>query len=119
MAGSKGVVTEIKKATGRRSSPDEEIRPVLEGLRNESSMSEICSGEGVAASLYSKRSMGLLEAGGNGMTRGALRDAATDEIKRLRQENGQGRSPLSFRLQTESVGQHMFPEPVKRPTICG
>jgi transposase len=95
MAKSKDVITQIKKATRRRFSPDEKIRIVLEGLRGESPISEICRREGIAASVYYKWSKGFLEAGKNGLTRDTLRDATTDEVKRLRQENEQLKQSLA------------------------
>ena len=54
MAKSKDVVTQIRKATRRRFSAEEKIRVVLEGLRGELSISEICRREGIASSVYYK-----------------------------------------------------------------
>jgi transposase-like protein len=50
-----------------RFSADEKIRIVLEGLRGEQSISEICRKEGIAASVYYKWSKAFLEAGKNGL----------------------------------------------------
>jgi len=87
MAKSKDVVTQIRKATRRRFSAEEKIRVVLEGLRGELSISEICRREGIASSVYYKWSKAFLEAGKNGLTKDTLREANSDEVKRLRQEN--------------------------------
>jgi transposase len=95
MAKSKGVITQIRKATRRRFSADEKIRIVLEGLRGEPSISEICRREGIASSVYYKWSKAFLEAGKNGLTRDTLRDATSDEVKRLRQENEQLKQSLA------------------------
>ena len=65
MAKSKDVVAQIRKATRRKFSVDEKIRIVLEGLRGEQSISEICRREGIAASIYYKWSKAFLEAGKN------------------------------------------------------
>ena len=54
MAESKDVVKQIRKATRQKFSADEKIRIVLEGLRAETPMSEICRREGIAASVYYK-----------------------------------------------------------------
>ena len=48
------VVKQIRKATRRKFSADEKIRIVLEGLRGETPISEICRREGIAASVYYK-----------------------------------------------------------------
>ena len=79
MAKSKDFIAQIKKATRRRFSAGEKIRIVLEGLRGEASISEICRREGIASSVYYKWSKGFLEAGKNGLTRDTLRDATSDE----------------------------------------
>jgi transposase len=54
MAESKDMVRQIRKATRRKFSADEKIRIVLEGLRGEQSISEVCRKEGIAASIYYK-----------------------------------------------------------------
>ena len=95
MAKSKDVVTQIRKATRRRFSADEKIRIVLEGLRGELSISEICRREGIASSVYYKWSKAFLEAGKNGLTKDTLREASSDEVKRLRQENEQLKQSLA------------------------
>ena len=81
------VVKQIKKATRRKFSADEKIRIVLEGLRGEISISELCRKEGIAASAYYKWSKEFLEAGKNGLTRSTLRDASTDQVNHLKGEN--------------------------------
>ena len=87
MAKSKDVVRQIRKATRRRFSAEEKIRIVLEGLRGEHSISEICRRESIAASIYYKWSKAFLDAGKNGLTKETLRDASNDEVRRLKAEN--------------------------------
>jgi len=69
MAKRKDVIRQIKKATRRQFSAEEKIRIVLEGLRGETAISEICRREGIASSVYYKWSKAFLEAGKNGLTR--------------------------------------------------
>jgi transposase len=87
MAESKDVVKQIRKATRRKFSADEKIRIVLEGLRGETSISEICRREGIASSVYYKWSKAFLDSGKNGLTRAVIRDATSDEVRGLKQEN--------------------------------
>ena len=87
MAKPNDVVKQIKKATRRRVLADEKIRIVLEGLRGEISISELCRKEGIAANVYYKWSKEFLEAGKNGLTRSTLRNASTDQVKQLKGEN--------------------------------
>jgi len=91
----KDVIGQIKKATRRKFAADEKIRIVLEDLRGERSNSEICRREGIAASVYYKWSKAFVEAGENGLTRDTLRDATSDKVKKLRQENEQLKQSLA------------------------
>jgi len=87
MAESKDVVKQIRKATRRKFSADEKIRIVLEGLRGETAISEICRREGIASSVYYKWSKAFLDSGKNGLTRAVIRDATSEEVRGLKQEN--------------------------------
>jgi len=87
MAKTNDVIKQIKRATRRKFSADEKIRIVLEGLRGEISISELCRKEGIAASVYYKWSKEFLEAGKNGLTRSTIRDASTDQVNHLKGEN--------------------------------
>ena len=80
------VVKQIRKATRRKFSADEKIRIVLEGLRGQVSVSELCRKEGIAPSIYYKWSKAFLEAGKNGLTLDTKRDATSDEVRRLKSE---------------------------------
>ena len=81
------VVKQIRKATRRRFSADEKIRIVLEGLRGEIPITELCRKEGIQPSVYYKWSKAFLDAGKNGLTRDTKRDATTVEVRRLKEEN--------------------------------
>jgi transposase len=83
----KDVIKQIRKATRRRFGAEEKIRIVLEGLRGEIPISDLCRREGTYASVYYKWSKIFLEAGKNGLTKATLRDASTEEVKRLKAEN--------------------------------
>ena len=87
MSNSNDVVKQIRRATRRKFSADEKIRIVLEGLRGEIAISELCRREGIAASVYYKWSKAFLGAGKNGLTRDTLRDASTSEVQHLKAEN--------------------------------
>jgi len=87
MAKPKDVVKQIRKATRRKFSAEEKIRIVLEGLRGQIAISELCRREGIPASAYYKWSKSFLQSGKNGLTRAILRDATTDEVNKLKSEN--------------------------------
>jgi transposase len=81
------VVKQIRKATRRKFTAEEKIRVVLEGLRGENPISEICRRNGIPGSIYYRWSKAFLDAGKNGLTRDTQRDATTDEVRRLKEEN--------------------------------
>ena len=57
------VVQDIRRATRKHYSAEEKIRIVLEGLRGEDSIAELCRREGIAQNLYCRWSKDFLEAG--------------------------------------------------------
>jgi len=56
-------VRDIRRATRRHFSAEEKIRIVLDGLRGEESIAELCRKEGIAQTLYYRWSKEFLEAG--------------------------------------------------------
>src|SRR5437764_3887610 len=56
-------VRDIRRATRRHHSAEEKIRIVLEGLRGEDSIAELCRKEGINQNLYYRWSKEFLEAG--------------------------------------------------------
>lgn len=83
------VVREIKRITRRKFTAEEKIRIVLEGLKGEESIAEICRREGIAPNMYYKWSKGFLEAGKRQLNGDTKREATSDDVTELRQENEQ------------------------------
>jgi transposase len=81
------VVREIKRKTRRKFSTDEKIRIVLEGLKGEASIAEICRREGIVPNLYYRWSKDFLEAGKKRLKGDTEREANTSEVSELRIEN--------------------------------
>ena len=79
-------VRDIRRATRRHYSAKEKIRIVLEGLRGEDSIAELCPKEGINQNLYYRWSKEPLEAGKKRLAGDTAREATTDEVKDLRQE---------------------------------
>jgi transposase len=80
------VVKDIRRATRRHFSAEDKIRIVLEGLRGDDSIAELCRKEGIAQSLYYTWSKEFLEAGKRWLAGDTARAATTDEVKDLRRE---------------------------------
>ena len=80
------VVKDIRRATRRLYGAEEKIRIVLEGLRGDDSLAEVCRKEGIAQSLYYAWSKDFMEAGKRRLAGDTARAATTDEVKELRRE---------------------------------
>lgn len=91
----KNIVTQIRKASRKKYSAEEKIRIVLEGLRGEIPISELCRREGIAPTMYYRWSKAFLDAGKNGLTRETLRDATTEEVRGLKEENASLKKALA------------------------
>jgi transposase len=83
------VVREIKRNTRRKFNSEEKIRIILEGLKGEDSIANICRKEGIAPSVYYKWSKSFLEAGRRKLNGDTMREATSDEVSELRKENEQ------------------------------
>src|ERR1700752_4277339 len=58
---SETLVRNIRRATRKHHAPEEKIRIVLDGLRGETSIAELCRREGIAESIYYSWSKEFLE----------------------------------------------------------
>jgi transposase len=86
---------EIRKAPRKKYSAEEKIRIVLEGLRGEIPISELCRREGIAPTMYYRWSKAFLDAGKNGLTRETVRDATAEEVRGLKEENASLKKALA------------------------
>ena len=79
-------VREIRRKTRRKYSAEEKIRIVLEGLKGEESIAELCRREGISPNLYYNWSKEFLEAGKKRLQGDTNREATSSEVVELRQE---------------------------------
>jgi transposase len=87
MANPNKVIKQIRAATRKHFTAEEKIRIVLEGLRGQIAVSELCRKEGISAATYYKWSKDFLDAGKNGLTLETKRGATADEVRHLKAEN--------------------------------
>ena len=80
------VVKDIRRATRRHFSAEDKIRIVLEGLRGDDSIAELCRKEGIAQSLYYTWSKEFMEAGKRRLAGDTACTATSDEVKDLRHQ---------------------------------
>ena len=81
------LVRRAKRAARRKFAAEEKVRIVMEGIRGERPVAELCRREGIQPAIYYKWMKDFLEAGKSRMRGDALREASTDEVQQLRQEN--------------------------------
>jgi len=91
-------VKDIRRATRKQYSSEEKIRIVLEGLRGEYSIAELCRREGIAQSLYYSWSKEFLEAGKKRLSGDTARQATSSEVKDLRRETSDLKEALAETL---------------------
>jgi transposase len=82
-------VRNIRRNSRKRYSGEEKIRIVLEGLRGEETVAELCRREGISESVYYRWSKEFLEAGKQRLVGNTKRQATSDEVVELRRENEQ------------------------------
>jgi len=93
--GSEKLVKAIKRKTRRKYSAEEKIRIVLDGLRGEDSIAELCRREGINQNVYYRWSNEFPEAGKQRLAGDIKREANTEEVTQLRKENNQLKHALA------------------------
>ena len=81
------LISELKRKTRRTYSSEEKIRIIIDGIRGETSVAELCRREGIAQTLYYKWSKDFMEAGKRRLNGDTMREANTSEVKELKDEN--------------------------------
>jgi len=82
-------IRNIRRQNRKKYSAEEKIRIVIEGLRGDESIAELCRREGIAQSMYYKWSKEFMEAGKQRLAGNTKRQANSSEVKELRTENNQ------------------------------
>ena len=81
------IVKDIKRKTRRVFNAEEKIRIVLEGLRGDESITELCRKEGINTNVYYNWSKEFLEAGKKRLSGDTKREANSGEVISLKNEN--------------------------------
>ena len=80
------IIKDIKRKTRKHYSAEEKISIVLEGLRGEDSIAELCRREGISQGIYYKWSKDFMEAGKKRLAGDIVRQANSGEVTQLRKE---------------------------------
>jgi transposase len=81
------LIRRAKYASRRKFPAEEKIRIVMEGIRAEVSVSDLCRREGIHPTIYYKWLKDFMEAGKGRLRGDAKREATSDEVTHLRGEN--------------------------------
>lgn len=81
------LISELKRKTRKVYSSEDKIRIIIEGMRGEVSIAELCRKEGIAQANYYKWSKDFMEAGKKRLNGDTIREANTTEVQTLKQEN--------------------------------
>jgi|TARA_Y100000294_G_scaffold174152_1_gene191681 transposase len=77
----------VRAAAGRRYTPEEKTRIVLEGFRREVTVNDLCRREGIKPGAFYAWTKEFMEAGKERLSRDAVRDATRHEVGQLRRES--------------------------------
>lgn len=83
------VVREIRRKTRRKFNAEEKIRIVLEGLKGERTISDLCRIEDIHPNQYYKWSKEFLDAGKRRLDGDIRREADRSDVRDLKVENNQ------------------------------
>jgi transposase len=85
--GAARLMRKVKQATRRKITAEQKIRIVLEGFRKEIAVSELCRRERISPAIYYSWLKEFMEAGKDRLLGNTLRNATSEEVARLKQEN--------------------------------
>src|SRR6516164_9398434 len=81
------LVRDIRNKTRRMFTSEQKILIVMEGIRAESSVAEICRKHGIHQTVFYRGNKQFLEAGKKRLAGDMVREATSDEVTELRKEN--------------------------------
>lgn len=80
-------IRKVKRRTRRKFTAEEKIRIVLEGVRHEVPIRELCRREGIQPNVYYSWLKQFMEAGKERLKHDTVRDATRAEVEELKREN--------------------------------
>ena len=81
------LIRRAKQASRRKFPAEEKIRILLEGIRAEVSVAELCRREGIHPTIYYKWLKDFMEAGKSRLRGDTKREATAEEVRQRQQEN--------------------------------
>lgn len=96
-------IRRARRMTRKRFSAEDKIRVVIEGMKREEPVTELCRREGISTAIYYSWLKDFLEAGKSRLKGDNLRDASKAEVSSLRRENEQLKSLLAEQMLTLNI----------------
>ena len=84
---SESLLKDIRRNTKRIFTSEQKVLIVMEGILGEHSITELCRKYGISDSTYYKWNKEFIDAGKARLDGDTIREATSDEVKELRQEN--------------------------------
>jgi len=81
------LISELKRKTRRNYNSEEKIRIIIDGIRGDTTVAELCRREGISQGIYYKWSKDFMDAGKRRLTGDTMREANTSEVKGLKDIN--------------------------------
>ncbi len=88
-------IKEIRRNTEKAYSSEQKILIVMEGMRAELSVAELCRKYGISQPTYYKWNKEFIEAGKKRLSGDEQREATSDEVKELKKENSMLKESLA------------------------
>ena len=107
----KQFIRDIRRNTRRKFTAEEKIRIILEGLRRETPIRDLCRREGIRPSTYYAWLKDFMEAGKERLQRDTARDATRVEVQALKRENERLKQLVAeLSLQVHVLKKTVLPE---------
>ncbi len=81
------LISELKRKTRKVYSSEEKIRIIIDGMRGETTIAELCRKEGISQGNYYKWAKDFMEAGKRRLSGDTMREANTTEVHEIKTEN--------------------------------
>ena len=100
----------VKRRTRRKFTAEEKIRIVLEGMKREISVSELCRREGIPSAAYYSWAKDFMEGGKAQLQRDARRHTDNAGVEKLKEENAALRELIADKEITIRIFKKTFGE---------
>jgi len=103
------LIQTVRRQTRTRYSAEDKIRIILEGLRGDHPVAELCRQEGISANLYYNWLKEFMEAGKARLKGEAVRGATQGEVAELRRQNEALRQTVAdLMLEVRALKKSLF-----------